>query len=127
MPDVAAGFASPAFLHAIDLYHHGYFWEAHEVWEALWHAAGRRGPTAEIYRGLIRLAAAGFKAREGARVGVARHAAAAARDLASGATAPDCPLDLAGLVDALRRLERDAQSGQPITLPALDVDPRGDG
>ena len=35
-----------SFLLAIDLFNHGYYWEAHEGWESLWHAAGRRGAVA---------------------------------------------------------------------------------
>ena len=31
------------YLYAIDLFNHGFYWEAHEAWEALWHAAGRHG------------------------------------------------------------------------------------
>ena len=31
------------YLFGIDLFNHGYYWEAHEVWEGLWHAAGRAG------------------------------------------------------------------------------------
>src|SRR6059058_3393109 len=53
------------YLYAIDLFNHGFFWEAHEAWEALWHAAGRKGRTADFLKGLIKLAAAGVKAREG--------------------------------------------------------------
>ena len=53
------------WLWAIDLFNHGFYWEAHEAWEGLWHAAGRRGQTAEFLKGLIKLAAAGVKAREG--------------------------------------------------------------
>ena len=41
------------------------YWEAHEAWEELWHACGRMGPTADFLRGLIKLAAAGVKVREG--------------------------------------------------------------
>jgi predicted metal-dependent hydrolase len=70
---------SRAFLHGIDLFNHGYYWEAHEAWEGLWHACGRRGPVGDLLKGLIRLAAAGVKAREGRPRGVADHAAAAAR------------------------------------------------
>src|SRR5947209_1764288 len=39
----------------IDLFNHGYYWEAHEVWEGLWHACGRKGMTADFLKGLIRL------------------------------------------------------------------------
>ena len=45
-----------------------------EVWEELWHAEGRRGATADVLRGLIKLAAAGVKIREGRENGVRTHA-----------------------------------------------------
>ena len=66
-----------AWLWAIDLFNHGFYWEAHEAWESLWHKAGRRGPTANFLKGLIKLAAAGVKHREGRPEGVRRHAARA--------------------------------------------------
>jgi uncharacterized protein len=62
------------YLHAIDLFNHGYYWEAHEAWEQLWHAAGRDGPTAWLLQGLIKLAAAGVKVREGRASGTDSHA-----------------------------------------------------
>jgi hypothetical protein len=65
---------SRAFCHAIDLFNYGYYWESHEVWEGLWHAAGRQGPVADFLKGLIKLAAAGVKAREGRLAGLHRHA-----------------------------------------------------
>jgi uncharacterized protein len=66
------------FARGVDLFNHGYYWEAHEAWETLWHAAGRTGPTADLLKGLIRLAACGVKARERRPAGVASHAAGAA-------------------------------------------------
>jgi hypothetical protein len=66
------------YLSGIDLFNHGYYWEAHEVWEAVWVAGGRRGPTADFLKGLIKLAAAGVKCREGSQAGVRRHARRAA-------------------------------------------------
>lgn len=63
---------------AVDLFNHGYYWEAHEAWETLWHAFGRKGPQADFFKGLIKLAAVGVKAREGSQVGVERHARRAA-------------------------------------------------
>jgi uncharacterized protein len=66
------------YRYAIDLFNHGYYWEAHEVWESLWHAAGRSGPGADFLKGLIKLAAAGVKAREGRAAGVRLHALRAA-------------------------------------------------
>jgi hypothetical protein len=67
-----------AFLRGVDLFNHGFYWEAHEEWESLWHACGRAGPVADVLKGLIRLAAAGVKARTGTPRGVADHAAGAA-------------------------------------------------
>jgi hypothetical protein len=67
-----------AYLHGVDLFNHGFYWEAHEAWEGLWHACGRAGPTADFLRGLIKLAAAGVKVREGVPEGVASHARRAA-------------------------------------------------
>ena len=74
---------STAYLWGIDLFNHGYYWESHEAWEALWHNAGRHGTTADFLKGLIKLAAAGVKAREGNRDGIRRHARRAA-ELLSG-------------------------------------------
>jgi predicted metal-dependent hydrolase len=69
---------SRAYLHGIDLFNLGFYWEAHEVWEGLWRAAGRAGPTADFLKGLIKLAAAGVKVRQGQPRGVASHASGAA-------------------------------------------------
>jgi len=69
---------NPTYLYAIDLFNHGFYWEAHEAWEALWHAAGRSGGAADFLKGLIKLAAAGVKAREGRAAGVRQHAGRAA-------------------------------------------------
>lgn len=65
---------SIAYLYAIDLFNHGFYWEAHEAWESLWHAAGRTGVVASWLKALIKLAAATVKLREGNAAGVERHA-----------------------------------------------------
>lgn len=67
------------YLFGLDLFNHGFYWEAHETWEQLWHACGRSGPTAGFLRGLIKLAAAGVKVREGQPKGVRSHAERAAQ------------------------------------------------
>jgi hypothetical protein len=75
MPLAESSFRGNAtYLYAIDLFNHGFYWEAHEAWEALWHAAGRKGARADFLKGLIKLAAAGVKAREGRAAGVRLHA-----------------------------------------------------
>lgn len=61
------------------LFDRGYYWEAHEAWEAAWKLAGRRGPCADFVKGLIKLAACGVKCLEKNRAGAARHARRAAQ------------------------------------------------
>ena len=57
----------------LELFNAGYYWEAHEVWEELWHVEGRRGPTADVLKAMIKLAAAGVKVRERRENGVRTH------------------------------------------------------
>lgn len=71
------------FRRGVELFDAGYYWEAHEAWEVLWHAAGRHGSTADVLRGLIKLAAAGIKVRERREPGVRTHARRAAECFAS--------------------------------------------
>jgi uncharacterized protein len=77
-PDSETLESNPHFRFGLDLFNHGYYWEAHEVWEELWHAAGRQGALADFLKALIKLAAAGVKAREGNQNGVIKHARRAA-------------------------------------------------
>jgi predicted metal-dependent hydrolase len=81
-PDPDDARSCPEFLWGVDLFNHGYYWEAHEAWEAVWIAAGRTTPEARFVQALIKLAAAGVKAREGRPEGVRRHAARARELLA---------------------------------------------
>ena len=73
-----------AIAFGFDLFNHGYYWEAHEAWEQAWVSAGRKGELADILKGLIKLAAAGVKAREGKAEGVRRHARRAEELFANG-------------------------------------------
>ena len=75
------------FLRGVELFNAGYYWEAHEVWEELWHAEGRRGPTADVLKALIKLAAAGVKVREGRENGVRTHCRRAAASVRGGGRA----------------------------------------
>jgi hypothetical protein len=49
------------YLWGADLYNHGYFWEAHEAWEALWRGAQHDGVRRMFLKGLIQCAAACLK------------------------------------------------------------------
>jgi hypothetical protein len=87
---------SEVYLYGIDLFNHGFYWEAHEAWESLWHAAGRTGIVADFLKGLIKLAAAGVKSLEENSTGVARHCNRAIDLLRSISTGQDyfCGIDL---------------------------------
>lgn len=67
------------YLHGLDLFNRGFYWEAHEAWEPLWAGCRGRDEQHAFLQGLIALAAAGFKAREGTAAGVAAHGERAAR------------------------------------------------
>lgn len=49
------------YLWGVDLYNHGYLWEAHEAWEGLWHSAKHDTNQALFLQGLIQCAAASLK------------------------------------------------------------------
>lgn len=70
--DPAAWWTCTPYVEGLVLFDHGYYWEAHEAWEGPWVASGRRGAVAELLRGLIALAAAGVKIRQGRGQAAAR-------------------------------------------------------
>ena len=114
---------SRSYLWACDLFNYGYYWEAHEVWESLWLACGRRGPTAEMLKGLIKLAAAGVKVREGREAGVKRHARRAAELMGNVRAEIQAPrylgLDLDRLIALAKNLE---QRGVTVAVGNATVD-----
>ena len=69
---------SDAFLWGVDLFNHGYYWEAHEAWEGLWQVTDRDNPLRMLFKSLIMLSAAGVKIRERKNAAAARHAVRAA-------------------------------------------------
>jgi predicted metal-dependent hydrolase len=119
---------SRAYLYGVDLFNHGYYWEAHEVWEGLWRAAGRTGQIADFLKGLIKLAAAGVKVRQGQPRGVAGHAAGAAnhfRDIArqlggEGAVYLGLHLrDLLAFAEQIEQLAGDVSSDEDASVKVV--------
>ena len=53
----------PAFQYGLALHDGGFFWEAHEIWEAVWKAAPMNGRDRLALRALIQIANAGLKRR----------------------------------------------------------------
>jgi uncharacterized protein len=60
-PAVAAWQGDAAYRYGARLYVEGFFWEAHEVWEAVWKASSQNGVERLLLRGLIQLANAALK------------------------------------------------------------------
>ncbi|MDX2039208.1 MAG: DUF309 domain-containing protein [Isosphaeraceae bacterium] len=117
--DELGGTGSPAFDQGKRLFEAGYYWEAHEAWESLWHAHGRTGPTADLLKGLIKLAAAGVKVREGQPHGVRVHAARAGdlfRAVRAAAGDRVLGLDLEHLIASARVAE------EVVAAPGLEPD-----
>ena len=54
-------FDNKDYLFAIDLINHGYYWESHVYFEAIWHAHHRKGPTANYCKALLKIAAGAIK------------------------------------------------------------------
>ncbi len=77
-----------AFMWGMDLFNQGYYWEAHEAWEAMWRTAGRETAERNLLQGLILLAAMGVKLRECKLEAARRHGKRAASFLGHVASAP---------------------------------------
>ena len=73
IPDPERWHACRPWLRGVDLFNHGFYWEAHEVWEGLWQACGRTGMLADFFKALIHTAAAGVKVRQKLPAGMHSH------------------------------------------------------
>lgn len=108
-----------SYLLAIDLFNHGYYWEAHEEWERLWRASGADTTVGKFLKGLVKLSAAGVKVREKSVHGVRRHAASAGEVFADIAAEADsdtyCGLRFTSLQFAA---DRAAQLNYKLDAPA---------
>lgn len=101
--------------HALDLFNEGFSWESHEGWEQFWHALGRTTPEARFVQGLIHLAAAAVKIREGKPAGVAKHTQRARELLGGAGTASE------GGAEGSQRFDAAARSLglDPVSLGAV--------
>lgn len=59
--DPAAWFRTGDYLYGVDLYNHGYYWEAHEAWEGLWKTTRRKDLPGLFLQGLIQVSGALLK------------------------------------------------------------------
>jgi GNAT superfamily N-acetyltransferase len=108
------------YLHGIDLYHHGYLWEAHEQWEACYFAATEPAHR-ELLHGLIQLAAAIIQSHRGRGAGVQILARAVVRHLRAAAAAVPEGGRLAGLDPRALLADVERHFG-PVLDPAPPAD-----
>jgi predicted metal-dependent hydrolase len=111
--------SSTSYLRGVRLFNAGYYWEAHEAWEGLWLAQRRVGPTADVLKALIKLAAAGVKVRQGQPRGVSTHARRAAELFQAVRQAGHdrlLGLDLAGWEAIARAVADDPPVGPPASV-----------
>ncbi len=108
--DAGALAASAALAEGLRLYRDGYFWECHEVLEAVWMAARDGTPEKAAVQGVIQLANAALKARMGRPRAVRRLCGMAETLLAQAGGPGALPLGLPGAAFAadLARLRRDS-------------------
>jgi len=117
---VEESLSSNVFRWGIDLFNHGYYWEAHEAWEPLWHDAKQSTEHRLFFKGLILLAAAGVKIREGKRVASARHAGRAAALFRQVMRMPSRPFEAAlGMTPAALAVHAEAATTSPAVLRGL--------
>lgn len=102
-PDALA--RSAAFRVGLEAFAQGYYWEAHELLEAVWMCLPPACAERQLLRGLIQLANGGLKARMGRAAAVARILGLAEAALAEAYLNDPGPLmglardDLAGMLD----------------------------
>ncbi|HYC54590.1 MAG TPA: DUF309 domain-containing protein [Candidatus Binatia bacterium] len=97
------------YLFAVDLFNHGYYWEAHEQLEAIWHGVGPDTPIGIFAQAVIQAAAALLKSSMG-QAGAARRLTSAACEKLRGGVATVLGVDTAELA---RQLEEYVDGGAP--------------
>ncbi len=101
------------YLYGVDLFNHGYWWEAHEALEGVWVAAGRHTHTGLFLQGLIQISVAHLKRHQGFADVAARMAARGSEKLGPGGSV--LGIDVARARADVRASFTDA-SGAPVVF-----------
>ncbi|HJZ91044.1 MAG TPA: DUF309 domain-containing protein [Gemmataceae bacterium] len=109
----------PRYLAGIDLFNRADYFEAHEVWEDLWHDTA--GPDRRFYQGLIQAAVAVYHAGNG-NVRGARRLVESGRRHMSVYNSPHLGLDVRGFWAALERALADFLTEPPVPEATLRHD-----
>lgn len=111
---------SAAYLRGCDFFNRGWWWEAHEIWEALWHVVQGRDETFRaLLQGLIQLSACALNRERGVDSGAERLLQSACALLARAG-------DRVGVGDdadfGARTIADDADASGARRVAGLDVD-----
>ena len=112
------------YLFAIDLFNHGYYWEAHEALEAIWRGVGPHTPIGTFAQGVIQAAAALLKHAMDERGSANRLASAAVAKLRAG-TAVILGVEAWAFADRLEQY-LDGQLAEPPRLELRECGGRSD-
>jgi hypothetical protein len=114
----------PRYLAGIDLFNRGEFFDAHEVWEDLWHDTA--GPDRRFYQGLIQAAVAVHHATNGNERGARRLFHSARRYMSAypsrhlGLDVDDFWIAMANaMAEFLRETDQPAGNFHPDRLPRI--------
>ena len=113
------------YLFGVDLYNHGYLWEAHEAWESLWHRAKHDEDQALFLQGLIQCSAASLKVPMEQPAGLLKLAEIGTGRLAGVASrtgARYMGLDVAAFVRAFRAFAAAAPASIDLR-PRIELEP----
>ncbi len=117
--------ASESFRYGVDLFNHGFWWESHEVFEALWNAVGRETEEGQFFQALVHVAGANLKLDVG---NLASAVTLANNGLRRLARLPHHYMgaDLRQLSESLRRALTDAGAPRPELRLAVTNPPPAD-
>ncbi len=97
---------SEAYLEGVDCYNHGFWWEAHEAWEGLWHVVPNPSSQRSFLQGAIQVSALHLQAFLGKRNGIIRLHDSSRRHFANVDVPDDGAFMGVALVDWLTEVDR---------------------
>lgn len=114
------------WLHAVDLFNGGFWWECHEALEGLWNAAGRTTPAARFVQGLLWVAAGLLNHRRGRPAAARRQVDRGLRRLAAE-DRDSMGIDAAALEAGAEAYLAGSAPPPEIQLDGIETAERGDG
>lgn len=111
-----------AYRAGYDLLEAGYFWEAHEVWEAVWHRTAPNSREFYLLRALIQFANAALKANSGQSAAAGRIWPLVESELKCVRRCSDDPIFLGISPDVLAEIVLRNRNGGATRTPSLECD-----